>query len=76
MLQNEAGASAVPVPRSRPADASARAGQPAAAAGPGCRALSADDRAALGLWAAAHLALLALAWASAWAFRATARTLR
>ncbi|HSR87101.1 MAG TPA: hypothetical protein VLM11_23205 [Streptosporangiaceae bacterium] len=34
-------------------------------------ALSADDRAALGLWAAAHLALLALAWASAWAFRAT-----
>ncbi len=33
--------------------------------------LSADDRAALGLWAAAHLALLALAWAAAWAFRAT-----
>ncbi len=33
--------------------------------------LSADDRAALGLWAAAHLALLALAWASAWAFRPT-----
>jgi hypothetical protein len=33
--------------------------------------LSADDRTALGLWAAAHLALLALAWAAAWAFRAT-----
>jgi Mannosyltransferase (PIG-V) len=34
-------------------------------------ALSTDDRIALGLWAAAHLALLALAWAAAWAFRAT-----
>jgi hypothetical protein len=32
-------------------------------------ALSADDRAALGIWAAAHVALLVLAWASAWAFR-------
>jgi hypothetical protein len=31
--------------------------------------LSADDRAALGMWAAAHLALLVLAWAAAWAFR-------
>jgi len=31
--------------------------------------LSADDRSALSLWAAAHLALLALAWAAAWAFR-------
>lgn len=28
-------------------------------------------RAALGIWAAAHLALLALAWAAAWAFRST-----
>jgi hypothetical protein len=34
-------------------------------------ALSSDDRAALGIWAAAHLALLALAWAAAWAFRAS-----
>ncbi len=31
--------------------------------------LDADDRAALGLWAAAHVALLVLAWAAAWAFR-------
>jgi hypothetical protein len=31
--------------------------------------LSADDRAALGLWAAVHLALLVLAWAAAWTFR-------
>jgi hypothetical protein len=33
--------------------------------------LSRDDRAALGLWAAAHLALFVLAWAAAWAFRTT-----
>jgi len=33
--------------------------------------LSADDRAALGIWAGAHLALLVLAWAAAWAFRTT-----
>jgi hypothetical protein len=33
--------------------------------------LSVEDRAALGLWAAAHLALFALAWAAAWAFRTT-----
>jgi len=31
--------------------------------------LSGEDRAALGIWAAAHVALLVLAWASAWAFR-------
>jgi hypothetical protein len=31
--------------------------------------LDADDRAALGLWVAAHLALLVLAWAAAWSFR-------
>jgi hypothetical protein len=29
------------------------------------------DRAALGLWAAAHLALFTLAWAAAWVYRAT-----
>ncbi len=33
--------------------------------------LGPDDRAALGMWAAAHLALLTLAWAAAWAFRDT-----
>ena len=33
------------------------------------RRLSADDRAALGIWAAAHIVLLVLAWAAAWAFR-------
>jgi hypothetical protein len=33
------------------------------------RGLSADDRAALGIWAAAHLALLVLAWAAAWVYR-------
>src|SRR6201997_320338 len=38
---------------------------------PQLAALSAEDRAALGIWAAAHLALLVLAWASAWAFRST-----
>jgi Mannosyltransferase (PIG-V) len=34
------------------------------------RWLSPDDRAALGMWAGAHLALLILAWAAAWAFHA------
>ena len=33
--------------------------------------LSADDRAALGMWAAAHLALLVLAWAAAWIYRSS-----
>ena len=33
--------------------------------------LSPDDRAALGMWAAAHLALFALAWAAAWVYRTT-----
>lgn len=33
--------------------------------------LSPDDRAALGMWAAAHLALFTLAWAAAWVYRAT-----
>ena len=32
--------------------------------------LSPDDRAALGMWAAAHLALFVLAWAAAWVYRA------
>jgi hypothetical protein len=31
--------------------------------------LDADDRAALGMWAAAHVALFVLAWAAAWSFR-------
>jgi hypothetical protein len=38
---------------------------------PRLAALSADDRAALGIWGAAHVALLVLVWASAWAFRST-----
>jgi hypothetical protein len=33
--------------------------------------LSPDDRAALGMWAAAHLAFLVLAWAAAWVYRAS-----
>lgn len=33
--------------------------------------LSTDDRAALGMWGAAHLALLVLAWAAAWTYRTT-----
>ena len=33
--------------------------------------LSPDDWAALGMWAAAHLALFVLAWAAAWVYRAT-----
>ena len=37
----------------------------------GLLGLDADDRAALGLWAAAHVALLVLAWAAAWSFRTT-----
>ena len=32
--------------------------------------LSPDDRAALGMWAAAHLTLFVLAWAAAWVYRA------
>src|SRR5580700_6288011 len=33
--------------------------------------LSPDDWAALGMWAAAHLALFVLAWAAAWVYRTT-----
>ena len=33
--------------------------------------LSPDDRAALGMWAAAHLALFVFAWAAAWVYRAS-----
>src|SRR5215469_18582694 len=33
------------------------------------RRLGREDRAALSIWAAAHLALLVLVWAAAWAFR-------
>lgn len=35
-----------------------------------CR-LDFDDRAALGMWAVAHLSLLVLAWAAAWVYRTT-----
>jgi hypothetical protein len=71
MLQNEAGASAVPGPARTAHAAGLTEAAPARAVGARLPALSADDRAALGLWAGAHLALLALAWASAWAFRPT-----
>jgi hypothetical protein len=37
--------------------------------GAGWRRLDSGDRAALGLWAAAHLALFVLAWAGAWVYR-------
>ncbi|MFZ0048549.1 MAG: hypothetical protein WAL16_22090, partial [Streptosporangiaceae bacterium] len=33
--------------------------------------LGREDRAALGIWGAAHLAFLVLAWAAAWAFRSS-----
>jgi hypothetical protein len=33
------------------------------------RRLGSSDRAALGMWAAAHLALFVLAWAAAWVYR-------
>jgi hypothetical protein len=35
------------------------------------RKLSLDERAALGMWAAAHLSLFVLAWAAAWVYRST-----
>jgi hypothetical protein len=43
--------------------------QPRGAKARGLARLDAEDRAALGLWAAAHVALFVLAWAAAWAFR-------
>jgi len=57
--------------------AAAAAGAPEPAARPQGRmnlalaqiGLDAEDRAALGLWLVAHLALLVLAWAAAWSFR-------
>jgi len=73
MLQNDGGAAAADVRAG--AVTGLQAQRPAHARGSGHFArrlsLSADDRTALGMWAAAHLALLALAWAAAWAFRAT-----
>src|SRR5690348_13646249 len=33
------------------------------------RRLDSSDRAALGMWVAAHLALFVLAWAAAWVYR-------
>ncbi len=80
MLQNDAGdaaadpgmhAGAVTGPLAPELAAPAQVSSPPRTAGSRLVALSADDRAALGLWAAAHLALLALAWAAAWAFRPT-----
>jgi Mannosyltransferase (PIG-V) len=68
MLQHDAGSAAtgdhIRLPAQRPP--SRRAGVSRWLA-----RLSPDDRAALGIWAAAHAALLVLAWAAAWAFRST-----
>ena len=53
--------------------AAAGPGREAQAAGDAAacwRAWTPDDRAALGVWAAAHLALFVLAWAAAWVYRA------
>src|SRR5215469_974526 len=67
MLQNDASSDASAayrpgiLPRLRPAIPSRRYLR--------LTALSAEDRAALSIWAAAHLALLVLVWAAAWAFR-------
>jgi hypothetical protein len=77
MGQNEAGAAsaAAALPAAGPIGATAPAAAvrvtEAQVTGSGRVGLSTADRTALGLWAAAHLALLALAWASAWAFRPT-----
>jgi hypothetical protein len=37
----------------------------------GWKRLDLDERAALGMWAAAHLSLFVLAWAAAWVYRAS-----
>jgi hypothetical protein len=73
MLQNDGGAAAAGVRSGAAAGLQTQGPAPASRARYLTRrlALSSDDRTALGLWAAAHLALLALAWAAAWAFRAT-----
>ena len=69
MLQHDADAADAAAYQAARIFGRARGPQPDASAG--ARKLSADDRAALGIWAAAYLALLVLAWASAWAFRST-----
>ncbi len=69
MLQHDAGSDAAAVYR----PGTPLPGRPATPSGRSTRlsALSPEDRAALGIWAAAHLALLVLVWASAWAFRSS-----
>jgi hypothetical protein len=73
MLQNDSGAAAAGVRSGAASELQAQRPAHAGRSGylAGRLALSRDDRTALGLWAAAHLALLALAWAAAWAFRPT-----
>ena len=67
-------AAAVSLPRLRSADSQALGLRASGgSASPFWRrwlvSLSSEDRAALGIWATAHVALLVLAWAAAWAFR-------
>lgn len=68
MLQDDVGAAAS---SGLPAAATPRAVGAAVTTRRRLLSLDAADRAALGVWAAAYLALLTLAWAAAWAFRAT-----
>jgi hypothetical protein len=68
MLQDDVGAAATAAP---PAAGAPRATGRAVTTRLRFLSLDAADRAALGMWAAAYLALLTLAWAAAWAFRAT-----
>jgi hypothetical protein len=73
MLQDDGGAAAADVRSGASTPLQTRRPTHARSSGyfPRFLVLNADDRAALGLWAAAHLTLLALAWAAAWAFRQT-----
>ena len=68
MLQDDVGAAAS---AGLPAAAPPRAVGAAATTRLRLLSLDAADRTALGVWAAAYLSLLTLAWAAAWAFRAT-----
>ena len=68
MLQDDVGETAS---AGLPAVATPQAVRAAATTRRRLLSLDAADRTALGVWAAAYLSLLTLAWAAAWAFRAT-----